>query len=125
MPVILGIDHPAIAVSDVIRVSAWYCRVLGYTVQHRDDAKPAQLLRAPDGTFLEVMPQLAVPRPLRECCTPGHSHLAFRVADYAKAVAWLDGQGVTWLGDEVTAMGGGRLRSFSDPDGNMLQIVER
>ncbi len=125
MGLITGIDHPAIAVSDVTTVSAWYCRVLGYAVHSRDDTKPVQLLQAPDGTFLEVMPQLAQPRPARECCTPGHSHLALRVSDFDQAVAWLTGQGVVWMGDEVKAMGGGRLRSFADPDGNMLQIVQR
>lgn len=124
MALITGVDHPALAVSDVEKVSAWYCRVLGYTVHSRND-KPVMLLQAPDGTFLEVMPQLAQPRPVRETCTPGLSHLALRVPDFDKAVAWLDGQRVTWMGDEVAAMGGGRLRSFADPDGNMLQIVQR
>ena len=32
---------------------------------------------------------------------------------------------MAWTGDEAEAVGGGRLRNFVDPDGNMLQIVER
>lgn len=120
----IGNDHLAIAVTDVEKVSLWYCRVLGYVVAHRGE-KSAWLLRAPDGTYLEMMQQLDEPRPTRAVCTPGLSHLALRVADFDRSVAWLDSHSVVWLCDEVNATGGGRLRSFADPDGNMVQIVQR
>lgn len=122
--IISGNDHIALAVTDVPRVSDWYCRMLGYTVAHRAEGA-AWLLRAPDGTFLEIMQQLDEPRPTRAVCTPGLSHIAVRVLDFDNAQAWLQSQGVTWLSEEVTATGGGRLRSCADPDGNMVQIVQR
>ena len=57
--------------------------------------------------------------------TPGWSHLALRVDNLEEAMQHLDGQQVRWLSEVVPAIGGGQLRSFADPEGNMLQVVER
>ncbi|MDR0814736.1 MAG: VOC family protein, partial [Bacteroidales bacterium] len=54
--IISGIDHPAIAASDVDALAKWYCDVLGYTVFFSSD-KPLYIIQAPDGTYIEVMPQ--------------------------------------------------------------------
>lgn len=121
---IRGIDHPAVAAGDVDGLAEWYCDVLGYEKVHRHE-KPVWILRAADGTLLEVMPQDDTPRPQRTTWTPGWSHLAIRVDDYEAAVRYLDAKGVSWTGDEMAAVGGGRVRNFDDPEGNMLQIVER
>ena len=121
---ITGIDHPAIAAEDVDRLSDWYCDVLGYEKVVRHD-KPVWILRARDRTLLEVMPRDETPRPARTTWTPGWSHLALRVDDFDAAVAELDEKGVQWTGKEIGAIGGGRVRNFVDPDGNMLQILQR
>jgi glyoxylase I family protein len=71
------------------------------------------------------MPKDNTPRPDRTTWTPGWSHLALRVSDIEKAIDYLEGKGITWGGDLINAIGGGRVRTFHDPDGNMLQIVER
>lgn len=119
-----GIDHPAVAAEDVDELADWYCRVLGYRKAFRHE-KPVWMLQAPDGTLLEVMPRDETPRPERTTWTPGWSHLALRVRDFDAAVRYLDDRGVRWTGEAVEAIGGGRVRSFRDPDGNMLQIVTR
>ncbi len=121
---ITGIDHPAVAVEDVDRLSDWYCDVLGYEKVVRHE-KPVWILRAPDGTLLEVMPRDDTPRPERTTWTPGWSHLALRVDDFDAAMAELEQKGVEWSGDEMGAVGGGRVRNFLDPEGNMLQILQR
>ena len=121
---ITGIDHPAIAAEDVDRLSDWYCDVLGYEKVVRHD-KPVWILRARDRTLLEVIPRDETPRPERTTWTPGWSHLALRVDDFDAAVAELDEKGVQWTGKETGAIGGGRVRNFVDPDGNMLQILQR
>ncbi len=121
---IIGIDHPALAADDVDRLSDWYCDVLGYEKGVRHE-KPVWILRAPDGTLLEVMPRDDTPRPVRTTWTPGWSHLALRVDDFDAAMAELEQKGVAWSGDEVGAIGGGRVRNFVDPEGNMLQILQR
>ena len=122
--VFIGIDHPAIAVKDVEKMTQWYCNVLGYEVFARTD-KPVYIIKAPDGSFIEVMPEDGSPRPQRNVCTPGWSHLALRVSDMDKAMAELDQHNVAWDGPEFVAAGGGRIRNFTDPEGNMIQIVQR
>lgn len=119
-----GIDHPAVAAESVDDLAEWYCEVLGYR-KHTRTEQPVWILEAPDGTLLEVMPRDANPRPERSVCTPGWSHVALRVSDFDAAERALDEKRVRWSGPEVEAAGGGRLRSFLDPDGNMLQIVQR
>ena len=122
--VFLGIDHPAIAVKDVEKMTQWYCDALGYEVIARND-KPVYIIKASDGTFIELMPEDGSPRPQRNTATAGWSHLAVRVSDMDKAIAELDKHNVPWQGPEFEAVGGGRIRNFADPEGNMVQIVQR
>ncbi len=122
--VFVGIDHPAVAVKDVEKVAKWYCDVLGYEVFTRTD-KPVYLIKAPDGSFIEIMPEDGSPRPQRNVSTPGWSHLALRVSDLDKAIAELNKFNIVWEGPEFEAVGGGRIRNFSDPEGNMVQLVQR
>jgi catechol 2,3-dioxygenase-like lactoylglutathione lyase family enzyme len=71
------------------------------------------------------MPKTDRPQPVRAVRDPGLSHIALKVDDLDQAAADLKARGLTFDGDEVSAVGGGRILNFSDPDGNMLQIVER
>jgi glyoxylase I family protein len=119
-----GIDHPAIAVRDVDAMADWYCLVLGYTKYHRDP-KPVWMLSTPDGSLLEIMPVDHTPRPHRTTWTPGWSHLALRVNDINAAIAHLEAHNVTFTSELIDAIGGGKVRAFEDPEGNMLQVVER
>jgi glyoxylase I family protein len=119
-----GVDHPAIAVQDVDKMADWYCAILGYKKYYRHD-KPVWMLLAPDNSLLEIMPIDDTPRSQRTTWTPGWSHLAVRVSDIEQAIAWLDEHHVTWTSELTDAIGGGRVRAFFDPEGNMLQIVER
>ena len=120
----MGIDHPAVAAEDVDRLADWYCDVLGYQRYHRHD-KPVWMLRAPDDTLLEIMPKDHTLRPVRTTWTPGWSHLAIRVANIVDAITYLDKTGVQWAGEIMPAIGGGWVRNLADPEGNMLQILER
>ena len=119
-----GVDHPALAADDVDKLAEWYCDVLGYTKYFRHD-KPVWMLMAPDRTLIEIMPKDHTLRQERTCWTPGWSHLALRVADLDAAMTHLESVGLTWDSEIMDAIGGGRVRNFSDPDGNMLQILER
>lgn len=121
---IIGIDHPGVAANDVEQLADWYCAVFGYEKWFRHP-KPVWMLRAPDGTLLEVMPKDDTARPDRTTWTPGWSHLALRVENIDEAIAFLDTNHVTWGGPVINAIGGGRVRNLFDPDGNMLQILQR
>ena len=119
-----GIDHPAVAAEDVDELANWYCDVLGYEKYFRHD-KPVWILKAPDQTLLEIMPKDTTPRPQRTTWTPGWSHLALRVTDIEAARQYLEGKGVKFKEPMVEAIGGSKVINFSDPDDNMLQILER
>lgn len=83
------------------------------------------MLRAPDGTLLEVMPRDDTARPERTTWTAGWSHIALRVENIDQTIAFLDTKGVTWGGEVINAIGGGKVRNLVDPDGNMLQILQQ
>ena len=121
---IKGIDHPGVAANDVDVLADWYCNVFGYEKWFKHP-KPVWMLKAPDGTLLEVMPKDDTARPERTTWTPGWSHLALRVENIDDAIAFLDTKHVTWGGLIINAIGGGKVRNLFDPDGNMLQILQR
>lgn len=122
---VTGIDHPAIAADDVEKLGTWYCEVLGYEKFFVDPEAPIWIIKAADGTFIEIMPKDENPRQDRTVCTPGYSHLALRVNNLNAAIEYLESKGIVWTSEVFGAKGGGNLRNFEDPDGNMLQIVER
>ncbi len=119
-----GIDHPAIAANEGGRLADWYCDILGYQKYFRHD-KGVWMLRAPDHTLLEIMPVDNSSRPDRTTWTPGWSHLALRVYNIEKAISFLNTKHIIWGGELTNAIGGGQVRNFFDPEGNMLQLVER
>lgn len=121
---IKGIDHPSVAANDVEALADWYCAVFGYEKWVRTE-KPVWMLKAPDSTLLEIMPKDETTRPTRTTWTPGWSHIALRVENLAEAIAFLDSQQVTWAGAVIDAIGGGKVRNLLDPEGNLLQIIQR
>ena len=120
----IGIDHPAVAANEVHVLAEWYCDVLGYQKFYFHE-KPVWMLMAPDNTLLEIMPKDTSSRPDRTTWTPGWSHIALRVENIEVAIAYLDSKGVNWGGALTNAYGGGKVRNLYDPEGNMLQILER
>jgi glyoxylase I family protein len=128
----LGLDHPAIACYDTRKQIDWYCRHLGMRVVASNGMEPPAAIvgygpDAKNGAMIELMPMRdAGSRPadvLR--FAPGLRHLAFRVSNFDQAYAALKAAGVQFLMEPGTALGGGRVVSFRDPEGNELQIVER
>ena len=119
-----GVDHPAVAADNVDLLADWYCEIIGYEKWHHDP-KPVWMLKAPDGSLLEIMPKDDTIRPDRTTWTPGWSHIAFRVTDLEKAISYLDSKGVRWAGEIIPAIGGGRVRTCYDPEGNLIQVLQR
>ncbi|MFN3489880.1 MAG: VOC family protein, partial [Emticicia sp.] len=87
--------------------------------------KPVWMLKAPDGTLLEIMPKDETLRQSRTTWTPGWSHLALRVENIEKAIEYLDTKRIVWGGEVINAIGGGKVRNAFDGEGNMIQILER
>ncbi|HEV7350886.1 VOC family protein [Telluribacter sp.] len=121
---IKGIDHPAVAAENGEKLANWYCDVLGYELLFVDP-RPIWLLKAQDGTILEILPIDETQRPFRTNLTPSWSHLAFKVDDIEAAITHLDAHQIKWSSVLSPATGGGRVRTFFDPENNVLQLVER
>ena len=129
----IGLDHPAIACENTAALIDWYCRVLGMRVIASNGQTPPSALvgygtSVSDGAVIEIMPQRDPgPRPAdvpRNC--QGIRHLALRVSDFDSAYAWLKSAGVQFVTAEpLQALGGGKIISFRDIEGNELQIVQR
>jgi glyoxylase I family protein len=120
-----GLDHAAIAARDPAQLADWYCELLGFRVM-ADNGKerPTRILAGAGGGMIEMMPDDETPRPERDLFDPGISHLAVRVSDLDEAVARLKAAGVE-VAEPVPAAGGGHVATFKDPEGNVLQVVER
>ena len=127
-----AIDHPAIACADSQRLIDWYCQNLGLRVIASNDQTPPSAILgysadACGGAMIEMMPAKepgACPAQTPRFC-PGLRHLALRVGNFDTAYAQLETAGVKFLGQPIDALGGGRIVSFRDPEGNELQIVQR
>jgi catechol 2,3-dioxygenase-like lactoylglutathione lyase family enzyme len=141
MQIAARVDHVAIAANDTQAMAAWYGRVLGLVVHLEAGPNPPQTQKVfmigppktpaeagkwhQQGSMIEVMPRNDTPRHERNSHEPGLSHIAWFVRDFDAALAHLRAQKVQFLSEVVEPIGGGRLISFSDCEGNMLQIVER
>jgi len=127
-----AIDHPAISCLDVRKLAAWYCKHLGMKIVGDNGQEPASLLLGYDdnlrvGATLELMPvKNPGPPPVevpRFC--QGLRHFAVRVSDFDTAYAQLKAADIEFLFEPVIAVGGGKIVSFRDPEGNEVQIVQR
>jgi glyoxylase I family protein len=128
-----GIDHPAISCKDVPTLADWYCKHLGMKRVADNGKTPVSLVLGygeggmHGSAMLELMPvKDPGPPPIempRFC--QGLRHFAVRVTDFDKAHAQLKASGIEFLGDPVIAVGGGKITSFRDPEGNEVQIVQR
>ena len=127
-----AIDHPAISCNDVRKLVAWYCKHLGMRIVADNGQEPPSIVlgysddvRA--GALLELMPvRNPGPPPVevpRFC--QGLRHFAVRVSDFEKAYEELKSAGIEFLFEPVIAVGGGKIVSFRDPEGNEVQIVQR
>ena len=127
-----AIDHPAIACYDVRKMVDWYCGTFGMRVIAQNDANPpAFCVGYGEGlTGASVIELMHAREPGGHPAEfkrfqPGLRHMALRVSDFEAAYAKLKAAGVQFLGEPGEAVGGGRIVSFRDPEGNELQIVQR
>ena len=123
---IRGIDHLAIAAKDPQRLADWYVAVLDFQIVATNGQSPPTLLvGGAAGALIEIMPDNGKPVVEHGWADPGIRHVALRVDDLDAVQARLETAGIGSVRPGGEAMGGGRLWNFADPEGNVLQIVER
>lgn len=119
-------EHIGLAALDPTALAAWYCDVLGGRILWNDGEQPPAIFVAlPGGPVLEIYPTESVVPQTRDNRTAGWRHVALRVPNLETAQGELTRRGVAWADPIKPAGGGGRVLFFSDPEGNLLHLVER
>lgn len=120
-----GFEHTAIAAQDTKKLADWYCRVFDLKVVYDNKKEPATyMLKAPDGTMLEIVPATNSDNRQYEARDKGIRHIAIKVVNFQEASNKLEGQGVTFF-ENKTLQDGGKLAFFRDPEGNILHLMWR
>lgn len=139
------LTHIGLCVNDIECSTEFYCAALGFTKvgQMRvDDEATARLLDVPglvldlsylerDGFRLELLGYSA-PATVNEGNTPramnalGFTHLSLRTDDLDALAAAVVEHGGRLLGERTaTFRGGSRGMMLTDPEGNLLEFIER
>ncbi len=116
-----GLEHTAIATPDPEKLAQWYVETLEFTISHRYAGNV--FVKAPNGTMLEIIPSEGERTP-QGMKAPGIRHLAIIPDDFDAARKALEAKGVAFV-TEVLEMDGNRLVFFTDPDGNLLHLIQR
>jgi len=121
------LDNIGIAVRDIQRSMAFYTEQLGLAGQAHGTEGSVQVGDLSLYLFQTQAPDAgAVGRTADYLHDPvGIDHLAFEVEDIARAGAELEAKGIVFAGPVVGDPGQFRYRGFSDPDGNMLYIIQK
>lgn len=123
------IHHIAIIASDYIRSKAFYCDVLGFTLQaefYRQERDSWKADLALNGQYTIELFSFPFPpdRPTRpEAC--GLRHLAFSVDDIDAAVRHLEHHGVRCEAIRIDPYTERHFTFFSDPDGLPLELYQQ
>jgi glyoxylase I family protein len=118
---IIGIEHTAIASADIGALAEWYVDMLGFEINYK--SANAIFVRAENGTMLELIHSEGE-RPATTMKTPGIRHLALTVEDFDTAFVRLKSRGVHFITDPMESKGN-RVVFFTDPDGNILHLLQR
>ena len=118
---IAGIEHTAIASPDPAALAAWYVDTLGFVINYKGST--AYFVKAPDGSMIEIIAAEGDRGP-NTMKTPGLRHLALKVTDFDTVLAHLRAKNVAFLTEPVDSKGN-KLVFFSDPEGNILHLLQR
>lgn len=138
------LTHIGLCVSDINRSAQFYCAALGFTEVGRmtvDDGASEQLLDVPDlvldlvylerdGYRLELLgytsPGTHGVSSVRPMNRLGFTHLSFRVEEPDRLASTIVDNGGRLLDERtVTFPGGNRGLMVTDPDGNLIELIER
>jgi len=119
----MRIDHVALLVADLERAARFYEDVLGL-------ARTARPALGFDGVWYalgqgQALHLMRLDDPCQGCARPAHGgrdrHVALAVCDLASLRARLEAAGCAY----TTSRSGRRALFCRDPDGNVLELVER
>jgi catechol 2,3-dioxygenase-like lactoylglutathione lyase family enzyme len=116
-----GVEHVGMVVGDSESLARWYADVFGARELSRsNDAPPIVFLGFGGGSLLELVPGKA---PATQATD--HVHMSFSVNAIPEAVKGLKGAGIALERPVFKAYEGSPVAFLRDPEGNLLQLVER
>ncbi|GAA5026759.1 VOC family protein [Microbacterium fluvii] len=132
-----ALDHVGLSVADLDAQAAWYADALGL-VPTPAMSNPAigvrtqYLVDPEDGWAIELLervgsnPGLQASSPTEAILTRGYGHLCLRVADVAARFAALVAGGARVISAPgPSPMSGLILAYVADPEGNLIEVIER
>jgi glyoxylase I family protein len=121
---VTGIEHAAIASPDPEALARWYVETLDFKINYFSEKSKTTFVKAESGAMIEIIKSNDKPRPAQDLRDPGLRHLALTVSDFAAVYDRLKAKGVAFL-SEPEVKGGNSLVFFTDPDGNILHLLQR
>jgi glyoxylase I family protein len=118
---IRGIEHTAIASPDPASLAQWYVDTLDFVINYRGTT--AFFVKAANGSMIEIIQAEGEGTP-HGMATPGLRHLAILVENFEPVYARLVQKKVRFL-TEPAEKGGNKVVFFTDPEGNILHLLER
>lgn len=119
---VLGYEHTGVFYKDTEAAAAWYIRHFGAReVSRSAGAPPIIFLSFGGASLLEMVPAGDQP----EAEPSDHAHLSLAVKNLKDAVAGLEEAGISLVKPVFEAYEGSPVAFFRDPEGNLVQLVER
>jgi len=122
----MNVEHVGIYAQDSAALAAWYASAVGLREIRRIEKEgrpPVVFLKGEQGAVLEILPTDAAPIQ-RDLNCPGFTQLGILVADLDAEQKRLTGLGAEVWGVRDTS-NGWRIGYFNDPEGNILELVQR
>ena len=121
-----SVEHVGLPAERPTELKDWYVRVLGAELVFANGQQPpAYFLRLGGGLMIEIYASTSARPETADNACAGWRHLALRVAAIEPARDTLAARGVVFKDPIKPAGGGGRVLFFSDPEGNLLHLLER
>ena len=123
----MNIEHVGIYAQDSAALADWYVTTLDLQevrrIERGEGKSPVIFLQGSSGAVIEILPT-HVEKQQRELNVPGFTHLGIGVESMGAQVARLAKLGVEVSGIRSTS-NGWTIGYFNDPEGNILEFIER
>lgn len=122
----MNVEHVGIYAQDSSTLADWYAKALQLKELNRiekEGSAPVVFLQGDEGAVVEILPTDASPAE-RDLKCPGFTHLGIVVKDLAAQQERLATLGVEMWGIRATS-NGWKIGYFNDPEGNILELVQR